>query len=143
MTDAMKMALFHIYTLGDEMGELIIEKQCVPFPVFLRRGRQLTSYGCARTLEKATEREGPLKEKAHSIHIARKALYTRVRPPSPLVRSYLTPEFADCQSVARRSHADEPALEGGLADEEEGRQGEGTRCLGLRSTFCCQLCVTV
>lgn len=87
MTDAMKMALFHIYTLGDEMGELIIEKQYVIYSVPLPAECRLISYGSARTLEKATEREGPLKEKAHSIHIARKALYTRVRPSYPLIRS--------------------------------------------------------
>ncbi|KAM0751212.1 hypothetical protein T439DRAFT_356045 [Meredithblackwellia eburnea MCA 4105] len=56
-TEAMRLALFQLYTLEDSKTELTVEKQ---------------------GLEKATEREGPTREKAYTALAARKTLYAKV-----------------------------------------------------------------
>lgn len=74
----MRLALYHLYRLEDERSDLTTEKQCVavspPTPLDCRLTRL-----ARRTLEKATEREGPLKEKPYSALQAKKAMYARVR----------------------------------------------------------------
>lgn len=70
----MKVALYHVYTIEDQMSELINEKQCALLAVPSFIDFSLIFLVFARTLEKAVERG----EKAHSMANARKLIYAKV-----------------------------------------------------------------